>query len=228
MQRMETILGGKPALLLEHQAGIFTLAAVAVLLSGLAYSRKRRISTLMLVHIGCLLAVTVILHTFRLFHLPQGGSITPGGMIPLLLIAFRYGPAGGYLAGFAYGMINLIQDPYLLHPVQLLLDYPLPYMALGLAGYFRNRMYLGAAAGILGRFACHFISGAVFFASYAPPGVSPYWYSLSFNAAYLGPELAICLILLRVLPVQRILLQMGVKAALQTGPVEEPMPRQKN
>jgi thiamine transporter len=172
------------------------------------YIKKVKLNTRMIVHIGLMLALTVILHTFRLYHMPQGGSVTLGGMIPLLLIAFRYGPAVGYLSGFSYGLINLIQDPFILHPIQVLFDYPLPYIAIGLAGYFKDRILLGAIVGSCGRFICHFISGSVFFASYAPVGTSPYWYSFVFNATYLVPELIICLVILRTLPMNRILSQM--------------------
>ena len=34
------------------------------------------------------------------------------------------------LAGFAYSLMNLVMAPYILHPVQVLFDYPLPFMAL--------------------------------------------------------------------------------------------------
>jgi len=195
-------------MILEHPVSAFALLGLVALVLAFIYIKKIAINTRMMVHIGLMVALTVILHTIRLYHMPQGGSITLGGMIPILLIAFRYGPVGGYLAGFVYGMINLIQDPYILHPVQVLFDYPLPYMALGLAGYCKDRLLLGAIVGTCGRFICHFISGAVFFASYAPPGMSPYWYSLTFNATYLIPELVICLVILRVLPVERMLSQM--------------------
>lgn len=205
---METAFGSKAAIILEQPSSIFALVALVALVLAFAYIKKIRFNTTMIVHIGLMLALTVILHTFRLYHMPQGGSVTLGAMIPLLLLAFRYGPVVGYLAGFAYGLINLLQDPYILHPVQVLFDYPLPYMALGLAGYFRERILLGAIIGCCGRFICHFISGVVFFASYAPPGTSPYWYSLVFNAAYLVPELLICLVALRVLPVKRLVFQM--------------------
>lgn len=204
---MEAILS-KIAMILEQPTSVFTLAALVVLILVFVNIKKIKLNTPMIAHIGIMLALTIILHTFRLYHMPQGGSVTLGGMIPLLLITFRYGPAVGYLAGFVYGLINLILDPFILHPVQVLFDYPLPYMALGLAGYFKERILLGAIIGACGRFICHFISGAVFFASYAPPGTSPYWYSLVFNATYLVPELIICLLILRVLPLKRILLQM--------------------
>lgn len=206
---MEATFTTKLSTILGSPASLFLLAGVVALILAFAYIKKVKIDTRMMIHIGLMLALAVILHTFRLYHMPQGGSVTLGGMVPLLLIAYRYGPVGGYLAGFVYGLINLIQDPYILHPVQVLFDYPLPYMALGLAGYFKDRMALGAMIGVLGRFICHFISGVVFFASYAPAGMSPYWYSLTFNATYLAPELIICLVVLRVLPVERLLLQMN-------------------
>lgn len=204
---METTFWNNVIMILQQPASAFTLLGLVLLLLGFLYIKKIVLDTRMIAHIGLMLALTVILHTFRLYHMPQGGSVTLGGMIPLLVIAFLHGPIVGYLAGFSYGLINLIQDPFILHPIQVLFDYPLPYMALGLAGYFKDRILLGAFIGIFSRFICHFISGAVFFASYAPAGMSPYWYSLVFNATYLIPELLISLAILRVLPVKRLLLQ---------------------
>ncbi|SFL51899.1 energy-coupled thiamine transporter ThiT [Pelosinus propionicus] len=205
---MEAAFSKNIAMIFEQTTSVFALAAIVALIFAFAYIKKVKLNTQMMVHISLMVALTIILHTFRLYHMPQGGSVTLGAMIPLLLIAFRYGPIVGYLAGFVYGLFNLLQDPYILHPIQVLFDYPLPYMALGLAGYFKDRMLLGAIVGSCGRFICHFISGVVFFASYAPPGTSPYWYSFVFNATYLLPELMICLFILRVLPVKRLLLQM--------------------
>jgi thiamine transporter len=208
MSGMEETFYSKVTMILEQPASVFTLLGLVALLLAFMYIKKVKLNTRMIVHIGLMLALTVILHTFRLYHMPQGGSVTLGGMIPLLLIAFRYGPAVGYLSGFSYGLINLIQDPFILHPIQVLFDYPLPYIAIGLAGYFKDRILLGAIVGSCGRFICHFISGSVFFASYAPVGTSPYWYSFVFNATYLVPELIICLVILRTLPMNRILSQM--------------------
>lgn len=205
---MEEKFYSKAVMILDQPASVFTLVGLVSLLLAFMYIKKIKLNTRMIVHIGLMLALTVILHTFRLYHMPQGGSVTLGGMLPLLLIAFRYGPAVGYLSGFSYGLINLIQDPFILHPIQVLFDYPLPYMAIGLAGYFKDRILLGAIVGICGRFICHFISGSVFFASYAPADMSPYWYSFVFNATYLVPELIICLVILHTLPVRRILSQM--------------------
>lgn len=187
---------------------ILALFGVLILICAFIYMKKVKMTTRVLVQVALMIALTVILHMIRLYHMPQGGSVTLGAMVPLLFVAFAYGPAVGYLAGFCYGLLSLLQDPFILSPIQVLFDYPLPYMAIGLAGYFKRNIYLGAAIGIFGRFICHFISGAVFFGSYAPAGMNPYWYAFIFNATYLLPELIICLIILKVLPVKRLLNQM--------------------
>jgi len=208
MNGLETVFSSKVMAILEQPTSIFALLGLLLLILAFGYIKNIRMNTRMLVFMGLMIALASVLHLFRLYQMPQGGSVTLGAMIPLLLIAWRYGPIGGYLAGFVYGLINLIQNPYILHPVQVLFDYPLPYMALGLAGHFRDRILLGAIVGISARFVCHLISGVAFFASYAPIGVSPYWYSMVFNATYLIPELIICLVILSVLPVKRMLFQM--------------------
>ena len=168
----------------------------------------------MLINVALMLALTIVLHQLRIFHMPQGGSITLGAMVPLLFLTYRYGAGIGCLAGFLYGMINLMQDAFILHPLQVLFDYPLPYMALALAAVLPGRFYAGALLAFAGRFLCHYISGVVFFGSYAPPDTSPYLYSLVFNATYLIPEAIICLVLLRVLPVPRLLSAMDQRTPL--------------
>ena len=182
-------------------------ALLGVLIFILAFMRIRNVhlDIHLLINTALMVGVAIILHQMRLFHMPQGGSVTLGGMVPLLLLAYRYGPGVGALGGFVFGCLNIMQDPYIVHPVQVLFDYPLPYMAMGLAGAFRHRLYLGTAIAFLARMACHVLSGVVFFASFAPEGQSPLVYSLVFNGTYLVPECIICLIILRFLPIQRLL-----------------------
>ena len=194
--------------ILENPAASFALLGVLVLIFFGLYVRKIKLSTRTLINISLMLALSIILHQLRLYHLPQGGSVTLGGMIPLLLISFRYGAGVGTLAGFLFGLITIIQDPFILHPIQVLFDYPLPYMAVGLAGIFREKIFLGTILAFGGRFICHFISGVVFFASYAPEGTSPIIYSLVTNATYIVPEMIICLTILKILPVKRLLAAM--------------------
>lgn len=192
--------------LLESQTTFFALAGVLILILFVIYTKKIKLTTKMLINISLMLALAIILQYLRIYHFPQGGAVTFGGMIPLLLISFRYGAGVGILTGFIFGLINLLQDPFILHPVQVLFDYPLPFMALGLAGIFPQKIFFSTVLAFGGRFICHFISGVVFFASYAPPEMlSPVVYSLIANATYLVPEMLICLLILKVLPVQRLL-----------------------
>ena len=190
--------------ILSRPAVYLALLGVLVIVIGLVRMRHEKMSTATLVQTSLLLALAVVLEQLRIFHMPQGGSVTAGAMVPLLLIGYRFGVGTGMLAGFAYGMINMIQDPFILHPVQVLFDYPLPFMAMGLAGLSRQHFYLSTGLAFLARFGCHFISGVVFFGSYAPEGMSPVWYSLMANATYLVPEMLICGIILKVLPVRKI------------------------
>ncbi|MBQ7705838.1 MAG: energy-coupled thiamine transporter ThiT, partial [Selenomonadaceae bacterium] len=66
-------------------------------------------------------------------------------------------------------------------------------------------IFLSTLLAFCGRFLCHFISGVIFFASYAPEGISPIIYSITANATYLVPELIITCLILKILPVQRLL-----------------------
>ena len=194
--------------ILESPSASFALLGVLILIFFGLYLRRVKLTTRILINISLMLALTILLHQIRLYHLPQGGSVTLGAMIPLLLISFRYGAGIGTLAGFVFGLTMIIQDPFILHPVQVLFDYPLPGMAMGLAGIFREKISLGVILAFAGKFICHFISGVVFFASYAPPELSPVMYSLITNASYVVPEMIICLVILKVLPVKRLLAAM--------------------
>ena len=210
---MDTLIKNA-AELMAQPTSLFTLLAVLVFIFGYLQMRRIHFTTSMLINVALMLALTIVLHQLRIFHMPQGGSVTLGAMVPLLFLTYRYGAGIGCLAGFLYGMINLMQDAFIVHPLQVLFDYPLPYMALAIAAAVPGRIYLGAALAFAARFFCHYISGVVFFGSYAPPDTSPYLYSLVFNATYLVPEAVICLLLLRILPVPRLLAAMDQRTPL--------------
>ena len=154
-----------------------------------------------------MIALATILNSINIFTFPEGGSVTLGAMVPILFLALRRGPKVGMIAGAVFGIIDLYFEPFIYNPVQFLLDYPFAYAALGLAGLLSNRVnksplstkalnpalwsVVAVAIGISGRFVCHFFSGLVFFASYAPAGENAAVYSAIYNASYLLPELAI-------------------------------------
>jgi thiamine transporter len=151
------------------------------------------------------IALAFVLGLVKIFQMPFGGSISLE-MIPLILLALRQGAGVGMIAGAAYGLLNLAVEPFIVHPVQVLFDYPLAFGALGLAGLFRPTLpgaVLGAVVAVLARFACHFISGVFFFASYAPDGWNPVVYSAAYNAAYLVPSLIVAVLV--VVPLMRAL-----------------------
>lgn len=147
------------------------------------------------------IALAFVLGLIKVFQMPYGGAISLD-MVPLILLALRQGPWVGIAAGAAYGLLDLAVEPVVLHPVQVIFDYPLAFGVLGLAGFFQPTVrgaILGTIVAVLARFLCHFVSGIVFFASYAPEGWNPYLYSAAYNAGYLVPSLVIALIVVTVL-----------------------------
>lgn len=124
-------------------------------------------------------------------HLPQGGTITIGSMVPIVWFALRRSLRWGVEAGIIYGLVHMVISGDIYYPTQIIFDYPLAFGALGLAGAFRDRPVIGVGVGILGRFACHFVSGVVFFGQYAWAGWNVYAYSAAYNATYLVPEFII-------------------------------------
>lgn len=191
--------------LMKVPSAALCLFALFFLLVALLKIKQVRLSVSMAASSGLMLAMAVILTAFPFYRMPNGGSVTLGGMLPLFFISFAYGPEVGMLAGFAYSLMNLVMAPYILHPVQVLFDYPLPFMALGLAGCFPRHHMAGITAAVAVRLFFHFLSGVVFFCSYAPAGTSIYLYSFVTNLTYLLPNLVICLVFYRLLPVERFL-----------------------
>ena len=118
------------------------------------------------------IAISFVLSMIKLFRMPQGGSVTPASMLPMVLFALACGPAQGIVAGCAYGLLQLIEDFYVIHPLQLLVDYPLAFAAVALCCLVnvlpiqnaRVKLVVAVLLGYLGRYLMATISGAVFFA----------------------------------------------------------------
>ena len=175
------------------------LVIVGAVLFILTRSSKKW-STRMLANAALVIALSFILSYVRLYKMPQGGSITLASMLPIFMFAYAYGVAPGMLVGMAYGVLQFIQDAYFVHPIELVLDYPLAFAMLGLAGLasrFSDKWGIvpGIVIGTLGRFLCAFLSGVIFFGMYAPEGQSVLVYSAVYNGLYLIPEAAICIVL---------------------------------
>ena len=170
--------------------------------------RGRLLQTKVLVYGSLCVALSFLLSYIRLFRMPQGGSVTLAGMLPIIIFAVAFGPLPGILAGFSLGLLNLIQDPYIVHWMQIFLDYPLAYGALGLAGIYRKNLALSALIGGLGRLSMSFLSGIIFFREFTPDGWNDYIYSIVYNGSFIGVEIFIIILLLQVPQVQSLLKQM--------------------
>ena len=181
----------------------YTAAIVAVLLvMGLVISRskKSKWTARRLSYAAMCIAIAFVLSCIKLYHAPQGGSTTPAAMLPLIMFALACGPVQGLTVGCAYGLLQLIEEPYVVHPLQLLCDYPLAYGAMALCclaclipekhSYFR--LPVAVVLGYFARLVMAVISGVVFFAEYAGDQ-NAFVYSVTYNLGYLAPETLIAL-----------------------------------
>ncbi|MDR1915782.1 MAG: energy-coupled thiamine transporter ThiT [Synergistaceae bacterium] len=138
-------------------------------------------------------ALSVVFSYFKLFSMPQGGSITLE-MAPLFYFAYRCGWRWGILAGGVSGLLQMLFGGYIAHPIQAILDYPLAFACMGIAGIFvknLKQIICGTIAASALRLLCHVLSGVIFFSSYAPDGQNPWVYSFVYNASFMVPSLII-------------------------------------
>jgi thiamine transporter len=158
---------------------------------------EKRFSTKLIAEVAMVVALSTVLSFIKIYHLPQGGSITAGSMVPLIWVSLRRGPRIGLFTCFIYGLVQFMIEPWAMGgPIQVLLDYPFAFGALGLAGFFQRYPLIGVGVGIGGRFVSHFLSGIYFWwALYGPPEMNPAVYSLIYNGSYLFGELIVSAIL---------------------------------
>ena len=176
------------------------LAALAVILLIIARGHIRWTAR-MLANAALCLALAFVLSYIKLFDLPQGGAVTAASLLPIVAFAYSYGLAPGLVVGVAYGLLQMIQDPYIVTPVQAILDYPLAFACIALAAVARKLpdswgWLAGMALAAVGRFVCHTFTGVVFFAEYAEgTGLSPFVYSVSYNS-FVFVDMAICAVVM--------------------------------
>ena len=168
---------------------------------------KTKFKTKHLVFSAAAMALAMITSFLKLFEAPMGGSVTLFSMLFICCIGYWYGLRTGIMTGVAYGLLQLISDPYIISLPQMITDYLLAFGALGLSGIFcnkKNGLVKGYIVGVLGRYLFAFLSGLIFFGMYAEgSGMSASVYSLAYNGSYLGCEAAITLIVLAIPAVNR-------------------------
>ena len=162
-------------------------------------TKKKQI--LKLAESAVMLGLATALSMISLFQLPMGGSVTVFSMLPIFIIAYRYGFGYGVGVGAVYGLIQMILGMSSLSYATnawavvciILFDYVVAFAVLSFGGIFRNLkcqpvgFALGMALGCVGRFACHFITGATVWSAYAED-MPVALYSLVYNGSYMLPE----------------------------------------
>lgn len=158
---------------------------------------------LMLTESAIMLALATVLSMIKVIDMPYGGSITAFSMVPIIIIAYRYGVKWGLLTGFVYSLIQMLLGAsnlsYATSAIALIaiimLDYVLAFSLLGLSGIFKNKFNnpvveatVGATMVCIIRYICHVISGCTVWAGVSIPTSDGLVYSLGYNAAYMVPE----------------------------------------
>lgn len=166
---------------------VLAIAAITVLAGkdeGTATESKN------IAYAGVCLALSFALSYVRLFRMPDGGSITFASMLPLMFYSYVFGVRRGVYVGVIYGVMQFIQSPSAYQPMQVLLDYPIAFSAIGLTGIAKKFKFLKgsmvaeivvgiAIAGIF-RYISHVLSG--YFVYYNPDSeFGAFGYSLMYN-----------------------------------------------
>lgn len=151
------------------------------------------------------IAMSFALSYLAPIHLPYGGSVTIASLLPLMIYSYMFGVRKGVFAGLIYGLLQIIQDPMILHPAQMFLDYPIAFAGIGLAGMFRSvraldkapqvKFLLGALVGSAIRYLSHLFSGVFAFGQFASYyGFDSDWlYSLTYNS-FVFADIAIAIV----------------------------------
>ena len=184
--------------------------------------RKSLFSVKQLVFSAMALALGFATSYVRIFTMPWGGSITLCSMLFVALIGYWYGPKIGLCAGFAYGLLQFVQDggSYILSLLQACLDYIVAFAALGCSGFFANRkngLIKGYIAAILARGLFHTIGGYLYWMDYMPenfPSSLAAIYPIAYNYSYILAEGVITIIILCLPPVKKAMTSIK-KLALQ-------------
>ncbi len=180
-------------------------------------SNKERILTI--ASGGVCLALGFVLSKLVIFEMPMGGSVTPASTLPIIVFGMAFGPIWGFIVAIIFSMLQLIGG-YLMTPFQVVLDYIFGYAMLGLTGFaglpsakrieISNPLKRFSSASLVkaviftviayaARWFCSVLSGVIFYAEYAPEGMNPWIYSMTYNGGFLAADLGITLAVMIVL-----------------------------
>ena len=143
---------------------------------------KKTKNLLRVSEIAIMIAVATVLSIIPLFTLPQGGTVTVCSMMPLAIVAYRYGLKWGTLSAFVYSTIQLLLGlnnvayckTAFAVIIVILFDYLVAFSVFGLVGIFRDKIKnqlvgisIGMVIASILRYICHVISGYVVWGEWA-------------------------------------------------------------
>lgn len=191
-RHFETVRGGYGNV---SQAGLWVSAGalVAILVGGSVFLGRRRgpFTSTETAYAAISLALSFALSFVRFVQLPQGGSVTLASLLPLMLFSYMFGVRKGVLAGVVLGLLQAVQDPWIIHPAQFVLDYPVAFGMIGFTGLFSEIGFpdkrpvpafaLGAVSAVILRYLCHVMSGIFAFSTFAQAGHSAVAWGFLYN-----------------------------------------------
>lgn len=189
--------------------GILFLIAAAVAANKSARKDGKRMATKELVYCAAAIALAFLTSYIRVIKMPWGGSVTLCSMLFICLIGYWYGVKTGIMTGLAYGILQFLQEPYVLTAFQVCCDYVFAFAALGLAGVFmnsKNGLIKGYLFGAFMRGVFHAVGGYLYWMEYMPdnfPKALTAVYPIAYNYAYIGLEALITVIILSLPAVKR-------------------------
>lgn len=190
---------------------IAILLLLTAFIKGKENESEKLFSTKQLVFCAMAIALGFAASYIKIIPMPWGGSVTLCSMLFVTLIGYWYGPKIGLAAGFAYGILQFVQDggTYILSPLQACMDYILAFAALGLSGFFCNKkdgLIKGYLFAIFVRGIFHTIGGYLYWMDYMPdnfPKSLSYIYPIAYNYSYILAEGLITVIILLIPAVKK-------------------------
>ena len=193
--------------------------------------KKALLGTKELVVSSICIALAFVCSSIKFMEMPYGGSITLFSMFFITFIGYCFGLRTGIICGVAYGILQLIQDPWLLSPLQVCFDYIFAFGALGLSGLFRNMktknketgekkltkygLIFGYTFAAVARGLSHVIGGYLFWMdsmSEKFPKSLSFIYPFAYNFSFIGAEIIMTIVVLMVPGIGKVFIRLRREA----------------
>lgn len=173
--------------------------ALVLLIFAFVNHKKGKFNSKLITHGAIAIALSMVLNLVTIYSMPNGGSVTLGRLIPLLMFAYIYGFPAGCIIGGMYGLLDFMMKPYFLNIIQFLLDYPLAFAGVGFAGLsiFKNVKFqklsfiLGIVITGLSRWLFSSVSGTLYWGM-------PFAGAVAYNSVLLI-DTAVCIVIIAMM-----------------------------